>query len=109
CYGGPVPGGIGQIYFNDTTSAGDATAVSNGGYVFFRDDSTAADGTIIADASVQPDGFVSMNSANAGNATLIGIHGGFIEIDGNGPNTARVQLYDAGTLDIGYSGQDAMA
>ena len=105
CNGGPAGGGRGQIYFNDTTNAGDATVVSNGGYIFFYDDSSAADGTIIANAS--DNGFVTMGSASAGNATLIA-NGGFIEIDGNGPNTARFELYDTGTLYIGYGGQDAM-
>ncbi|PYV73625.1 MAG: hypothetical protein DMG96_22505 [Acidobacteria bacterium] len=100
----------GEIDFNDTASAGDATVVSNGGIVFFRDELTAANATIIANGSDQF-GFVSMGSASAGNATLIangGTNGGFIEIDGNGPNTARVELYDNGTLYIGYGGQDAM-
>src|SRR5438445_7315261 len=34
CNGGPAGGGRGQIYFNDTTNAGDATVVSNGAIYF---------------------------------------------------------------------------
>jgi len=82
CKRGPVPGGIGQIYFNDTTSAGDATVVRQGALCIFRDDSTAADGTIIADASVQPDRFAFHELSNAGMDTYRNFMAGFIEIDG---------------------------
>ena len=112
--GGPLFGVHGYTYFFDNASAGSAVVVNNSGYyggqTIFFDNSTAADATIIANGSSPPDlssGFIGFGSAaNAGNATLIAnggaTYGGFILLDGGGSNTARVELYDNGSLHTGY-------
>jgi len=97
-----------DISFHNHASADDVTIVSNGASITFFDHSTAANATIIANGSDQF-GIIGVDPKNAGNATLIanggGTYGGFIFMDGTGSSTARVELFDAGTLDIGYGGR----
>ena len=100
-----------EISFHNNASADDATIVSNGANIIFFDDSTAANATIIANGSDQF-GIIAVDPANAGNATLIanggGTNGGFIDMNGNGSSTARIELYDTGTLYIGYGGGNSV-
>ena len=114
-------GDIGRIDFAGTSTAGDATFINNGGTATngrrpvtnFLDDSTAGSGTFTNNGGAVSGAYggwtvFNFNSA-AGNAVLIA-NGGVADSEGGGiifsdeshGDTARVEVFDNGYLDISY-------
>jgi autotransporter-associated beta strand protein len=108
---GPVYQSFGKTYFYDTSSAGNALLINNGGYsgghTSFFDTSTAAEATIIANGSDQYGGGISFGqTASSANARLIANGGvayggdisGFLDA-----NTTRIETHDNGALRTPYN------